>query len=277
MNIQTHIPGVSGKQNWLSLELPPWQSLRDYVQKITIHEGSQPGSAPSEILPRPNMVIGFQYGELLKIARSGDQQTLYESGVTGLQTSVRYALPAQLSRFVLVHLRPWGGTAFLPGSMAALRDLHIDLGSALDRAEVAETQERIEQSPNHQARLAIAGAFLQRNLHSCRVDPSVRAAVALLEQTSGNITVAALARRLFTSQRQLERRFGYHVGISPKQFALLLRVGKSLRLLQEGLPAAEIALACGYFDQAHFAHAFERFTGRGAKRFISQGASLFPA
>jgi hypothetical protein len=75
--------GVSRKQDWVSLELPPWQSLRDYVQKITIHEGPQPGIAPSEILPRLSIVIGFQYGDLLKVARNGDPQTLYESASPG--------------------------------------------------------------------------------------------------------------------------------------------------------------------------------------------------
>jgi transcriptional regulator GlxA family with amidase domain len=70
----------------------------------------------------------------------------------------------------------------------------------------------------------------------------------------------ALGRLSSLSPRELQRGFRRHVGISPKRLARILRFQEALRL--SGLvPWVEVALRCGYFDQAHLVRDFRELAG----------------
>jgi AraC-like DNA-binding protein len=65
------------------------------------------------------------------------------------------------------------------------------------------------------------------------------------------------------SRSRLVRMFAQQTGMSPKQFASLSRFQRAVRSLAAGEDdLAQLALACGYFDQSHFCHEFRRFSGR---------------
>ena len=269
---RSHRPQMVGGdriQGLQSLEFEPCGPLRSYVRKITIHEAGPGCPAILEVLPRLNLVIGFQYGENVQAYRGGIEQTLHRTGLTGLQTSTRHARHLG-AKYVLAHLRAWSGPAFLPGAMADFLDEHVDLGSVLPSGRIAETQQRVEAAASPRERVETVQRFLLGILRADAVDPVARAAIGLLLDSDRNASVEELARALGLSDRQLERRFRRDVGISPKQFSMLWRFGQSLHLHRQGLRTADIALACGYFDQAHFTRAFERIAGRPPGRFFSE-------
>ena len=85
----------------------------------------------------------------------------------------------------------------------------------------------------------------------------------LIETNRGQLNVAQLAADLGVSSRQLTRRFQHTVGLSPKEFARVSRFLHALRCLSGGQHRSltETALACGYFDQAHFNHEFREMAG----------------
>jgi|ERR1041385_4754349 AraC family transcriptional regulator len=65
-------------------------------------------------------------------------------------------------------------------------------------------------------------------------------------------------------------RFRSATGCTLPQFVLRSRVELAKRLLIEsGAPIAEIAIECGFFDQAHFTRAFVQATGATPRRFRS--------
>jgi len=57
--------------------------------------------------------------------------------------------------------------------------------------------------------------------------------------------------------------FGHEIGLTPKAFARTLRFSTAVRILTsaDGASLADVAQACGYFDQAHFTHDFRAFAG----------------
>lgn len=65
--------------------------------------------------------------------------------------------------------------------------------------------------------------------------------------------VSAVADALGVSERHLRRVFREHVGMSPKEYARLARFHRALRAarVDEQRDWARIALASGYYDQAH--------------------------
>jgi len=86
-------------------------------------------------------------------------------------------------------------------------------------------------------------------------DPAMHYAITALR---AGVLVSQVALRLGLSPRTLERRFSFHVGISPKRFARVDRLQKVLRAVRRPGKPDWCALAAehGYTDQAHLIHDF---------------------
>jgi transcriptional regulator GlxA family with amidase domain len=79
-------------------------------------------------------------------------------------------------------------------------------------------------------------------------------------------TGTALAAIAGVSRRQLERLFEASFGMGPSAFQLKLRLEHARGLLhQTGLSVVEIALATGFANASHFAHAYRRRFGRSPR------------
>lgn len=63
------------------------------------------------------------------------------------------------------------------------------------------------------------------------------------------------------SPRQLRRRCLDETGLSPKRLARILRFRRAQRLAHSPSSWADIAVRCGYFDQAHLIRDFREFAG----------------
>jgi len=87
----------------------------------------------------------------------------------------------------------------------------------------------------------------------------------------GNISIKKLAICTGVSQRQLERLFLKHTGLSPKTFCTTLRMRRVLDLLRNSqrTSLARLALACGYADQAHLANEFRRVMGTSISAYMN--------
>lgn len=94
-------------------------------------------------------------------------------------------------------------------------------------------------------------------------DPLVKRAVLLIEQTLDTPkSVDWLADRVAVGVRQLERRFRSAVGLSPRDFALRLRLTHARWLVEHtARPMTAIALECGFTDASHFTRRFHRMHG----------------
>jgi len=77
------------------------------------------------------------------------------------------------------------------------------------------------------------------------------------------LSVGECARSVGVSERRLSQVFREHVGIAPKMWCRIHRFQAAVQALHEGadVPWAELALACGYYDQSHFANDFKAFSG----------------
>tara|TARA_B100001094_G_scaffold265158_1_gene267518 strand:- start:895 stop:1521 length:627 start_codon:yes stop_codon:yes gene_type:complete len=74
-----------------------------------------------------------------------------------------------------------------------------------------------------------------------------------------SITTPKLAKMSGMSLSQFERRFKRAFGLSAHQYILRLRVSGAARFLTKTeLTISEIALECGFYDQAHFCRSFRK-------------------
>ena len=82
------------------------------------------------------------------------------------------------------------------------------------------------------------------------------------------IRVAELAALAECSEAQLERRMKRVFGVTATQHILRVRVEAATRLLADSdLPIAQVASACGFYDQPDFTRRFARLTGTTPAQF----------
>ena len=100
---------------------------------------------------------------------------------------------------------------------------------------------------------------------SFAVTQAIRFATASLAEP---MTIADLAAAANVSIRSLHERFAEELQTTPMDYVRDLRLARAESLLRETeLRAAEIAEACGFYDQAHFCRLFKRRTGMTPRQF----------
>ena len=161
-----------------------------------------------------------------------------------------------------VYIYPYALPQLFGFSAAALSNEMPDLGSLLGPAGELLTENMLA-APNEKARLAVLSQFLIDRLAIGKPgNLAAQAAVRQMLLRDGQPPVAALAAASGISTRQLERQFQDYAGFSPKTYARILRFQSALRRYGQGHKSlTDIALDCGYYDQAHFIHDFQQFSG----------------
>jgi transcriptional regulator GlxA family with amidase domain len=92
--------------------------------------------------------------------------------------------------------------------------------------------------------------------------PAVAPLWRTLYRTGGTADIAGLANRAGWSHRHLIDRFRRQIGLSPKVYARVVRFQRALRMVERDTAGlSEIAMASGYYDQAHLNRDFRRFAG----------------
>lgn|SRR5690606_31544886 len=84
----------------------------------------------------------------------------------------------------------------------------------------------------------------------------------LLVIANGLIGIDTLAKQNYTTTRQLERNFKKYIGISPKEFANIVRFKTALSKIKHNRKQqslSDIAYECGYYDHAHLSNEIKRY------------------
>lgn len=256
------------------LEIPPHPALRPFIDCLWLLE-REPADRPEAVAPdgHPELVVHF-----------GDPVTRLEP-LPGPEPSSLFFGPLDRP----LRLRASGrmgvaGARLTPAGAWSL--LGPDCPRLINRATPlldlwgsagAELEARVHGAANAHSRLSAIESCLLARLSSARPsDPVVDRALEFIRSSRGTAPIADLARRCALSRRQLERRFQERVGLPPKRFSRITRFQNVLRLASRSAPGpsstldssassttnwGELAVACGYFDQAHLIHDFRRFAG----------------
>ncbi|PKL95495.1 MAG: AraC family transcriptional regulator, partial [Gammaproteobacteria bacterium HGW-Gammaproteobacteria-9] len=85
-----------------------------------------------------------------------------------------------------------------------------------------------------------------------------RAADYIAEHCTEALRLEDICQAAELSPSYFIRTFKQHYGMTPHAYLLNRRIQRSQHWLREGLDLAEIALAAGFADQAHFQRTFKR-------------------
>ena len=220
-------------------------------------------TAPLKLHPEGHIELIFQQADFYhNTSATHGWQLRPGSFVGGLHEQSYHIRPASANA-QLLSIQFYAGTArhFLPHRLNAFKNRIVDVADALGRTYAHHTH-AVYDAPNASAQLQWVQQLLEQ-LYSPQPTSPVEQALSQIKHSKGTAKVQQLASQSGLSVAQFRKRFGEEVGMSPKSYSKVVRIGHVLESLrhQPRQKLVELAYQSGYFDQAHFTRDFQSVTG----------------
>lgn len=247
-------------------EVQPTSPLASYIECFwrMESEATPPTAPPERLLPDGCLeLILNTSARFREFDAAGKDQLQPARFVAGQMTRPVLVAPTGAVQLFGIRFAPGGSVPFLPVLPGELTDRITpldDVASAVGR----ELSEALETGTTWREKLArVEAVLLHRLLAAPAPTHSLQPALRQLVATGGCWPIEQLAHELGLSQRQLQRRFLREVGLGPKLLARILRFQQVFRAVEGAHNNwADIAVNCGYFDQAHLIRDFHQFAGQ---------------
>jgi len=254
-------------------EFHPTPALAAIVDCCWILEGEGCG-APEPILPDGRVEIVFHYGVRFERHYPGGRIDRQDPAlIVGQMLAPVGVAHRGHAGVAAIRLRPEATRVVLGCEASAITGSTIDVEALFGSA--ATLRERLALAAGDRARVALLEEWVAARVRGTP-SPAVTAAVAALTRCGGAVDLTSVARDAGVSLRQLERRFLTDVGIAPKTFARLVRLQAALGRLATGESPADVAHACGYYDQPHMSRDFSRLAEISPAAWQQYGGQLTP-
>jgi len=198
-------------------------------------------------------------------------QSLGVSLISGTHSRFVVIDTASQASTVGVHFKAGGAQPFLGVSAGEMRDANVPL-DALWGTKATELRDRLLEAQTPEVRFdVLKRALLAQVARPLTHHPAVAFALREFQGMTRTRTVKDVSRRTGMSQRRFIQLFREAVGLTPKLFFRILRFQGVIRLVgsEKRVQWAEVALRCGYFDQAHFVHDFRAFSGTTPTNYLA--------
>lgn len=270
----------------MQLTRPPPPHLQPFVKLLW---ASAPEGAPTErpgarehVLPTGGMHLVFRLsGPPLKLFGSADDmrgQTCGYAIVGGARAASYMRDVSVATRSVGAQLQPGAARALLGAPEDALASQHTPLDALWGARQTDAALEQVHAAGDLERQLNVFEALLaQRVIDSLGagrrgLHPAIAATLGPLAHE--NPSIAGLVTCSGYSHRRFIALFRGAIGLSPKEYARVMRFDRALTLA--GDPAqswAEIAFSAGYSDQAHLSREFSALAGMSPQAWRRTGAT----
>jgi AraC-like DNA-binding protein len=236
-------------------EYAPSPRLATLVETYWLLEGASTGPADA-ILPDGRIELVFHYrGAFYRHIDGADAVRQPDALLAGQMIEPVVLGSESYTGVAAIRLKPAATRTLLAFAANEVSGRFVDLTLIFPSAK--GLTERLAEAKTDLARIGLLEEWLiERSCPTPR--PNIQQAVDTLLATSGQATVSELAAQAGTSIRQIERQFQADVGLTPKTFARIIRLQSALRYVRDGHPLDDVALACGFFDQAHMSRDFRQ-------------------
>ena len=256
-------------------EIPPSGALCRVVECFWTLEGEAQGGAsgPERILPDGCIELILNFGAEFEQHCDDGPRLQPRNFLVGQMTGPIVISPTGRVELMGIRFHPGGTLPFMRVPLHEITDQVVEVGSLsskLERDLMRVTASASSLPEKIRAVETLLTDYLINNKH----DSWLITLAGRIVESRGLVSVDQLANDAGVSSRQLERRFLREVGVGPKLLGRIIRFQQVFRAVEHCNAAwAEIAIECGYYDQAHLIRDFNQFAEQTpAVLFSSQSA-----
>lgn len=236
----------------------PQPPLSDFVELMWLYDGYRVPHTQERLLPTgtTTLVVNF---------------ALREVTLCGAHSTPFLLATERMVAHMGVHFQPGGAFPFFDLPANALQNTVLDLDSLWGSA-VYCLRDRLLAAPTPLIKFhLLEQALLARLASPVAHQAAVAFAVQAMQHTPTH-SLQAIVDQVGFSARRFGQLFAETVGLTPKLFS---RVQRFQQVIQQteghtSVDWADLALRCGYFDQAHLIHDFRSFANLTPTAYLAQ-------
>ncbi len=259
----------------------PRPPLAEYINIFWLYDGLRVPHAWERVLPTGavELVINLHEDAIRSYDPANPQryETLCGSVVAGARSEFMI-IDTECQRSIMgVNFKPGGAFPFLglPVHELCNTDRAFDdiWGSSSLRL-----RERLLEGRTPEEKFGLLEDALLARLNGARsLHPGVAYALRRLDAVPHLRPLAKVTGEIGLSQRRFIELFRQQVGMPPKLYYRIRRFQEALRRIERGggVEWADLALACGYYDQSHFIRDFRAFSGINPSTYVVQRGAHF--
>jgi AraC-like DNA-binding protein len=254
----------------------PGPPLTAFVRCFWYWEGAPLTHARERLLPNGEAAIIFNLRDDPMRIYDADHPQRYSScglaGITGPRTSCFAIDTAAEERVIGIQFQAGGTFPFFREPAAEVANQSMPL-ECLWGQRAALLREQLLAAPSIDAMFAILEhALLDHLARPLELHPAVAFARNHICRAPHATTIGAVTDRIGMSRRRFIEVFRDQIGLAPKAFCRVRRFQRVLESVHRrpSVDWAQVALDGGYYDQAHFIHDFQDFSGMTPAAYLAR-------
>ena len=260
-------------------EISPRKSLARFIECFWVldSEGSPAPGQPERILPDGcvELILNLK-APFRELKQGGETHVQPLRFLAGQLTRPILIAPTGAVELIGIRFQPGGTLPFFRFPMHEVNNQVVELTAISHRLE-RELDTIVAGDQPIDAKVVALEDLLWKRVRDVD-EPGLVDLAAEIVNRGGNISIDALSENAGISARQLQRRFLNEVGIGPKLFCRILRFQQVFRAIDGDDPKwAEVAVDCGYYDQAHLIRDFQQFGSQTPSVLMAQSTPLTEA
>ncbi|MEK0314530.1 helix-turn-helix domain-containing protein [Cohnella sp. 56] len=233
----------------------PSDDLCFFVQHYWLVEWDLRGQDPcaQEVLQHPGINLVFERGH---------------SRISGIESKKSAHVLQEEGQIVGVLFRPGAFRCYYKAPASALTDRIIPVSDCF-AIDSGAFERRLFGMEDKKLRIGLVESLLRQNMpERDETVELINDVVDTVIHDRSLVKVEQLVHRFSVPKRTLQRLFHDYVGVSPKWVIQRYRMHEAGELLENGMDIAQLALALGYADQAHFSKDFKSAVGKSPLQYV---------
>lgn len=250
---------------WHLVRAAPSPLLRGILVSYTGYRELEPQTLRRREVPTHFVPLILNFGTRFNISQASNswRQETHDSFVAGLDETFALVESHGTAHCLQADFTALGAFQILGLPLSHLRGRSLSAHELLGRG-CQELVEQLDETPSWEQRFDLMDEFLLKRLANGRAPSTVTTgAWKEIMRTAGRCRIDELARSMQRSREHLARTFRQEVGLSPKEYARVVRFRHAMSWIEKrhGDGWCDIALECGYADQSHLINEFHALGG----------------
>ena len=249
-------------------QVKPRIELADLIKSFWLIDSESDASIHSEkIIPDgyPELILHFKDPYRINISGIWEQQDKFL--IAGQIRNHFFLEKTGESGMIGIKLQPWMLSTLINGEARQLTDKVISFENG--KSELLEPIKVIAlEISDFESKVKEIENYFLTTFDPARYVSKGQTAVQYTIEHNGTLPIKELVESVDIQERNLERYFNAHIGLSPKYYSRVLKFANIFNIVKEkNFNWSDIAYLAGYYDQSHFIKNFKEFTGEEPSKY----------